>query len=214
MKKQFLLTAIAVGLSLCGYAQTKGTSTLGLGANVSTYKSSTIGNNANESKNEMKGRNFNLGYGYFIKDNTRLGLDFSYGVNNQTQSNGDYSNENKNYGASVSYQQYFPIVKSLYAYAGGNGGYIYSKTAYNSSNPSGDRREGNTYNVGAYGGVTWFLSKRFAFETNLLSANVVYQESKHRGYNTGYQAKEETTNFSLNTKGFIDDLGFKIYLLF
>lgn len=214
MKKQLLLTAIAVGLSLCGYAQTKGTSTLGLGANVSTNKSSSGINNANESTNEIKNTYFNLGYGYFIKDNTRLGVDFSYGINKHHQSNTNYAHESKSYGASVSYQKYFPIVKTLYAYAGGTGGYAYTKTANNNSNTIGDRTEGNTYNVGAYGGVTWFLSKRFAFETNLLSANVVYNESKYKGQSTNYQSNQESTNFSLNTKGFIDDLGFKIYLLF
>lgn len=210
MKKQ-LFTAFAVVLSLCGYAQTKGTSTLGFGANVSTNKSSSnFGNSENTITN--KNRYFSLGYGHFIKDNARIGLELSYGNNTNEQTANDYSNESKTYGGNISYQKYYPLIKTLYAYAGARTGYNYTRSTDEDSNIN--LNEGNSYNLGAYGGITWFVSKRFAFETNLLSADIVYSQSKYKGQDPTYQSKQELTNFNLNTSGFINDLGFKIYLLF
>ena len=210
MKKQ-LLTAFAVVLSLCGYAQTKGTSTLGFGASVNTNKSSSNFGNS-ESTSTNKNRYFSLGYGYFIKDNARIGLELSYGNNTNEQSANDYSNESKTYGGNISYQKYYPLIKSFYAYAGARTGYARIKSANESSNTY--TTEGNNYNLGAYGGLTWFVSKRFAFETNLLSADIVYSKSTNKGQELDYESKHELTNFNLNTSGFINDLGFKIYLLF
>lgn len=211
MKKQLLLTAIAVGLSLCGYAQTKGTSTLGLGANVNTNKSSSNFGNS-ESINSNKNRYISLGYGYFIKDNTRIGLELSYGKTTTEQTANDYLNESKRYGGAISYQKYYPLIKTLYAYAGGRAGYARVQSTNQLSNTS--TTEGNDYNLGAYGGITWFVSKRFAFETNLLSADVVYNTTNIKHNDGIYQSKNDYTNFNLNTSGIINDLGFKIYLLF
>lgn len=211
MKKQ-LLTAIAVGLSLCGYAQTKGTSTLGFGANIYTNKSSSNFGNGESSITKNKNRYFSLGYGYFMKDNSRIGLELSYGNITYEQTANDYSNESKTYGGTISYQKYYPLIKSLYAYAGARTGYARIKSVDGSSNT--DTNEGNSYNLGAYGGLTWFVSKRFAFETNLLSADMVYSQSKYKREGSNDQSKQELTNFNLNTSGFINDLGFKIYVLF
>ena len=211
MKKQLLLTAIAVGVSLCGYAQTKGTSTLGLGASISSNKSSSnFGNSETVSTN--KNRYISLGYGYFIKDNTRIGLELSYGKNTNEQTAYDYSNESKTYGGTISYQKYYPLIKTLYVYAGGSTGYARVQSTNEASNTYAT--EGNNYNLGAYGGITWFVSKRFAFETNLLSADVAYSTTSNKQKDGTSQSKNEHTNFNLNTSGFINDLGFKIYLLF
>ena len=164
MKKK-LLTAIAVIASLCGYAQTKGTSTLGLGINVFTDKTEYAGQPQSSSSVERKTNSFTLGYGLFIKDNTRIGIDLQYG-----KIKGDYYDV-KSYGGNVTYQQYYPLVSKLYAYAGGRAGYSY---ADQKSDVPGTYYNSNQYSLGAYGGVTWFVSKRFAFETTLLSANATY----------------------------------------
>ena len=204
MKKK-LLTAVAVLASLCGYAQTKGTSTLGLGVNVSTNKTEFNDQSASDSK--TKQNSFSLGYGLFIKDNTRIGIDLQYG-----EGNGN-SFDTKSYGGNVTYQEYYPLIKKLYAYAGGKAGYGY--TTQKSENP--DSYNGNTksnqYSLGVYGGLTWFVSKRFAFETTLLSANASYFNFKQK-INDATVTENKQTNFNLTTQGFIDDLGFKIYLLF
>jgi len=203
MKKK-LLTAIAVMASLCGYAQTKGTSTLGLGINVFTDKTEQTGQLQNSSSVERKTNSFTLGYGLFVEDNTRIGIDLQYG-----KIKGEYYDV-KSYGGQVSYQKYYPLVSKLYAYAGGRARYNYSNqeggvpgTYYNS----------NQYSLGAYGGVTWFVSKRFAFETTLLSANATYLKSEQKIDGTNPYVNKQT-GFNMTTDGFINDLGFKIYLLF
>lgn len=209
--KNKILTAIAVMASLCGYAQTKGTNALSFGVNVNQVKTelnTTNGSFTDESKNSI----FGLGYGLFIKDNTKLGVEFLYNTSESNNSNEENQSEGKGYGGNVTYQQYYPIVKKLYAYAGGKVAYQYSRLKYESEgfNDIIDNR----YQLGAYGGVTWFFSKRFALETSLLSANVSYAKSNRDvGQNSsGY--KQKSTSFNFSSQGFIDDLGFKIYLLF
>lgn len=206
MKKQ-LLTAIAVFLSLCGYAQTKGTNALGFGIVSTTDKTSGY---SNDNKNTAN--SFTLSYGHFIKDNTKIGIEVNYGQNKQKATNfSDF--ESKLYGGNINYQRYFPIVKTLYAYAAGQAGYSYSKGTYKGQN-NGQGNKNEQYAIGAYGGVTWFASKRFAFETNLLSANVSYSKAEQLEDYYGTYRKNTRTSFNMSTEGFINNLGFKIYLLF
>ncbi|KQB98837.1 hypothetical protein [Pedobacter sp. Hv1] len=207
MKKQ-LLTAIAVCVSLCGYAQTKGTNALGFGINSFTQKSS-----GTSGKNEINSNFFSFSYGHFIKENVKLGIDLNYGKNEQKYAS--FSNQmSKIYGGNINYQRYFPIVKTLYAYAGGKGGYTYTESSAEMAGVTRVVSTGNEYAIGAYGGVTWFVSKRLALETSLLSANIAYNQTKDK--NTGYDNNSKTTQttFNMSTQGFINNLSFKIYLLF
>ena len=205
MKSKLLTMAAICGFAFAATAQTKGTNTLGLGVSVMDSK---IQNENNQSSNKVT--SFSLGYGHFVADNKRIGFELMYG-------NSEYMNNNqgqtfKNYGANVSFQNYYPLIKTLYAYAGGLAGYQQSNEegSYNSQSESITRN----YSVGARGGLTWFVSKRFAFEADLLSANVSYSKTSY-SYLSAYELqKNSSTNFNLSTKGFIDDLGFKIYLLF
>lgn len=212
MKKPLLFTAMAVlCLSVSGFAQTKGTNALSFGVNVTTDK--TTSNLSNESK--TKNSAFSLGYGYFIKDNSKIGMELSYGVNNYYDNNIS-TQEYKSYGGNLSYQRYFPIVKTLFAYAGGKAAYTYGKQDQTySQGTSNQEYTSNLYSIGAYGGITWFLSKRFALETNLLAADIIYNETKQDNNNPGsnnYSNKRTTFNFT--SQGFINNLGFKIYVLF
>jgi len=210
--KKILFTALAASLSLCGYAQTKGTNALGFGVNVNSGKNEY--NNSPEIRNENKTRSFTLGYGLFIEDNTRVGLDLNYGTN-EFSTNENIDQSSKLYGGNLTYQRYYPLIKTLYAYAGGKAGYSYSKQKnYNrTTNQREDTATGNSYSLGGYGGLTWFVSKCFAFETNLLSANISYNSQEQN--NTNFQDyKTKQTSFNMSTDGFIDNLGFKIYLLF
>lgn len=215
MKKQ-LLTAIAVCLSLCGYAQTKGTNALsfGISANTNKIKSETGSSSNPTSEVKSKTNTYNLGYGHFIKDHTKIGIELSYGDSEQIYSGSSTGSKVKNYGGNVSYQKYFPIVKTLFVYAGGRASYNYSDQVIKDSMSSSQDAKGNSYGVGAYGGVTWFVSKRFAFETSLLSANATYSSLKRSEGYPGLGYKYETTSFNISSQGFINDLGFKIYLLF
>ncbi len=211
MKKQLLITAMAVGISLCGFAQTKGTSALSFGVNSTKSK-----NSGNNYETESKNNNFTLGYGYFFKDNDKIGLDLTYGINKFNP--GSIPNqEQKSYGGNLSYQHYFPLVKTLFAYAGGKAAYTYSKNKnlYEGNNPQSSGLTSNQYAVGAYGGITWFVSKRFALETSLLSADVTYSKTEQNETNANnFFIKSEYTSFNLSSQGFINNLGFKIYILF
>ena len=212
-----LLTAMAVSLSLCGYAQTKGTSALGLGVSINSNKSD-YKYTSSDSNTDNKNKSFTLGYGYFNADNTKIGIEFTYG---NTDNITTYAlpatiqkNNAKIYMGNVTYQKYYPLVKTLYAYAGGIAGYSYTKIENLNNERSLDSQSTNQYSVGAYGGLTWFVSKRFAFETNLLSANINYAKTKTDDDYDTYTYSNKTTSFNLKTEGFIDNLGFKIYLLF
>lgn len=201
MKRQ-LLTAMAVVLSVCGYAQTKGTNALGFGLGIGSTKTE-----ANQITTETKTANFSVGYGYFIKDNTKIGADFYYG-RTRNETSADY--ETDNIGGLVTYQQYYPLLNKLYAFAAGTTGY--SKVEQNLPNGTGYDQEYKTqlYTLGASGGISWFFSKRFALETTLLNANLGYRTTKLMNS----QNNTKSTDFNISTQGSLTNLGFKIYLLF
>jgi hypothetical protein len=209
MNKRLLVTAMAVGISLCGFAQTKGTNALSFGVNSTTNKST-----GTNYENKVKNNSFTLGYGYFFKDNSKLGLELTYGLNKYNSSD-NVEQQQKSYGGNLSYQHYFPLIKTLYAYAGGRAGYTHSENKNSPENYAQYNSNTNQYNVGAYGGITWFVSKRFALETSLLTADILYSKSKNEEENnTGIITKTEYTSFNLTSQGFINNLGFKIYILF
>jgi len=210
MKKN-LLTALAVSLSLCGYAQTKGLNTLGLG--IGTYKQKTSTDVIGKG-NTNQGSQFSLGYGMFISDNNKIGIDLGYArTKAERLDNGGSSNESKTFGIGLNYQHYYPLINKLYAFAGAEGAYSTTKDT-NSMSP--DETKSNYYTIGGYGGITWFVSKRFAFETRLVTASAGFTKSKviREGNLANVPEKSTTSTFNLNTGGLIDDLGFKIYLLF
>jgi hypothetical protein len=201
MKKVLLLTLFIVALTIATRAQEKGTNTLGLGVSFFTEKSEFNGQTT-ENNNQW----YSIGYGRFIKDNQRLGISFFH-------LNRDYltgATEN-GYGGSIESQYYYPLFKKFYAFAGGNAAYSYFKQE-DSDNIYNIKR--NEYSLGASGGATYFVSKRFAFEANLLSASIGYAEQKQAGINGDARNATKTTYFNLSTNGAISNLGFKIYFLF
>lgn len=206
MKSKLLIMGALCAIAFTANAQTKGTNTLGFGVNVNTEKYNSPG-----GENETKVNSYSIGYGNFIKDNTKIGFDLNYSKSENL--NGIYNSDIKNYGGNLTYQKYFPLVKTLYAYAGGRGGYIYGKQE-NTSPSQVTEYTSNTYNVGAFGGITWFLSKRFAFETSLLSANASYTKTEQKENSSGNTFDYKRTSFNLSSEGFINNLGFKIYILF
>ena len=210
MKSKLLIMAVLCAIAFTANAQTKGTNALSFGVNSNTTTNSST-SNTSSSEYEYKNNSFTLGYGYFIKDNSKIGLELSYGLSKYDNDNSTFQ-ENKNYGANISYQKYYPIVKTLFAYAGGRAGYTYGKQSSSSVNTS--KSEFDSYTVGAYGGLTWFVSKRFAFETNLLSANASHSVQKQKNTSDQNINQSKSSNFNITTQGFINDLGFKIYILF
>jgi len=214
MKKQ-LIFALAVLLSVSGYAQTKGTSTLGL-----TLGSNTIKNDYTDPANadtKITGLDIGLGYGFFIKDNSKISLDLSYGRNKQKSAGtGGSDSKSDTYGASITYQKYFPLVGKFYAYAGGKADYFrsnQSQTVIYNVDPEVRNYKGDTYKLNAVGGLSWFFAKHWAIETQLLSAGALYANYKQKYASSTTQLAEQT-GFSLNSGGFLKDTSFKIYFLF
>ncbi len=211
MKKLLVAIAMLAAFSTAD-AQTEGTNTLGLGIN-SQKQESEVNSQAGTERLTQTTRFFSLGYGHFVKENVRIGVDFSYGKSEVDFSQGGGGSNQNFYGGRLSYQKYYPLLKKFYAFAGARGGYDYSKSETDNSQ---NGFLSHTYSAGGYGGLTWFLSKRFAFETDLLSANVSYSKTENQNIDpiTNNTFESNTTNFNLTTTGAINNLGFKIYFLF
>ena len=99
--KKILLSALMAVASIAVQAQTKGANTLGLGVSFFTEKSEFNG-----QKTENNNQWYSIGYGHFIKDNQRLGINFFH-------LNRDYltgATEN-GYGGSIESQYYYPLFK-------------------------------------------------------------------------------------------------------
>ena len=211
MKKALLIAFLATS-SFSVNAQTKGTNTIGLGLNFQTHKAEQNSSGV-QFVNEYQSKAMSVGYGHFINDNVKVGVDFFYGTYDQNTTGGVQFNS-KTYGGNVNYQKYYPLLKKFYAFGGGRVAYSYSSGTNVSANVVSDVTT-NTYAVGVNGGLTWFFSKRLALEADLLSANIGYSKSEDASTNPGDGTfKNTSTNFSLNTAGAVSGLGFKIYFLF
>lgn len=215
MKKQ-LLTAVAVLASLCGYAQTQGTNTLGLGVSVREEKFEYRDGNGISSSTTNQ-NNFGLNYGHFFKDNQKLSIDLNYSSYEAYLSGPVNSTKINGLGGSIGYQRYFPLLQSFYAYAGGAAGYLHSwNRTDNTPSQTDNSVRGNDYFLSANGGLAWFFSKRFAIEANLisLSANYSYRTTEVTNTQSFNRQKDTSTTFNLSSQGAINNLGFRIYFLF
>jgi hypothetical protein len=202
MKKNLLLVLLAA-TSFFAHSQTKGTNALGFGFSVSTNKSE---GNDGLFNSESKFQNYSLTYGRFIKDNVRIGVNANYvhGTNDYSS----FSTLTKGYGGSFHYQKYFPLLKKFYAFANSQTGYQYSQEA-SSSNEKFERNM-QQVNLGASGGVAYFLSKRVLLEADLLSTGISYARYTDETNN----GKATNMSFNLSSSGAVSGLGFKIYFLF
>ncbi|WP_285008381.1 hypothetical protein [Pedobacter faecalis] len=199
---KYILAAGILMTSLAGLAQTKGTTTLGLGitSSKSTIKAAGYG--------DFKTTNnaFSLGFGGFVADNAKIGIEGLYG-----KTKGDGS-EMKVYGGKLDYQRYYPIVKSLYAYAGGEAAYLKIEDSQ-VQGTIGYERSIDNYGLNAYGGITWFMSENLALETRLLSAGANYSVNKETNFGQPI-SRTKRQNFDLSTGGIINNFAFKVYFLF
>lgn len=202
MKKHFLLAALLLSGALGAYAQTKGTNSLGLGLDFG--KSETRINNEDQN---TKGSNFSVNYARFIRDNVKLGVGVSYGFNE----NANYQ-EAKAFGVSALYQRYYPVYKKLYVFLGGDASYNNSKLTNESYNvPNDNIQKANSYSLGAYGGVSYFLGKHWELEARVINARFGYADLSNEN-GDAYQYKQK--GFSLKTAGSFTNLGFNINFLF
>jgi hypothetical protein len=212
MKKN-LLTAFAVLLSLYGFSQTKGTSALSLGISSSTgeAKNNTLtGDQTTKSTNS----NFRLGYGLFVAENSKVSIELLYNRYKLEYAGSPATDNTKGYGAAINYQRYFPLIKTFYAFAGGGAQYIRSKGDTDSEDSFDRINKTNSYSIGASGGLAWFISKRWAVETSVLSTGLLYSENEYSDISGNSSYTVKNTNFNLSSDGIFNNLGFKVYLMF
>jgi hypothetical protein len=202
--RKFLLSAVILLISFYTEAQTKGTNALGLGFTSRQTKDEF---NSDNSFSNRKANYASLTYGRFVKDNIRLGLTLSYSYDELRQTD-RYNQTAKGYGAGVNYQKYYPLFKKLYAVAGGKGSFFYSKNEDSFGSLASYKQ--NHYSLGVYGSAAYFLSKRFALEATVLSADIAYTRIDH----ANDDRKHSESNFNLSSSGVINNLGFQIYFLF
>jgi hypothetical protein len=211
--KKHLLTALAVLLSLHGFSQTKGTSALSLGISsyIHEFKDSNL---PSDQINKSTSLGTRLGYGLFVADNSKVGIELIYNQFKQNYNGTMSYNKTKGYGAAINYQRYFPLVKTFYAFAGGGAQYVRSKSDNKSDISSNNFDNTNTYTIDASGGLAWFISKRWALETQLLSTGFYYTENEYGNVSDNRRYSTKQTNFSLSSDGIFNNLGFKVYLMF
>ncbi|WP_256009268.1 hypothetical protein [Desertivirga xinjiangensis] len=206
MKTYLIAALLLTACTWTAQSQTTGTNVIGFGVSSQTTK------NENESSSminsEQKSTRYSLTYGHFINENARIGVTAFHSDGSSEYSGLETKSEG--YGGALHYQKYYPLFKKFYAFAGGRGRYMYSKDKSESENSSEISMESNFYGIGAYGGAAFFLSKRFAFEVQLLSADFSYSKSTYN--NLGLKSTQ--TNLNISSTGAINDLGFSIYFLF
>lgn len=208
MKKYLLLVLMSTGSCLV-QAQTKGINTIGLGIGIYKYK---FEQSSAATSSDQQTTGLSLSYGHFLKENEKAGIDLFYGNSgfNATPEN-DFSTNA--FGAKLTYQKYFQLFKAFYAFGGGRGGYNYSEGRMRQE---AYRTDFSTHvsALGAYGGVSWFLSKRFGVEADLLSADIGYSKRSERSVGTNGTFETTSGNFNLSGAGAISNLGFKIHFIF
>jgi len=213
---KLILTLVAILFSLNGYAQKKGNSALGLGVSITNVNAGGV----SVSTVEYKTRSYSFGYGVFLSDHDKIGMELRYGntkdeIKSLSDSGGSLL-DGESYGGSLTYQHFYPLLKRLYAYAGGNAGYTHSKSSatYFYDPPSTENEIEKLYSVGAVGGLSWFMSKSFALELNIFSLNATYTSSLRETTDGDFIRNSKSSVFNMTTQGLINSLGFKIFLLF
>jgi hypothetical protein len=195
MKKLILIAIMAMG-AFFAQAQTKGMNTVGLGMSLYTSK-----NNSNQNQSDQKSTNqaYSLSFGHFIKDNQKLSLEL------QLQRQNNDNNHTNGYGVGLNYQKYYPLFKGLYAFAGGGGDYFNSKSSYETGDSG---YKSHSYSASAFGGLSWFASKRIAIEADLFSVGAQFGTSKN---NFGPSTSSKFTAFYLSTAS---SAGIRVHILF
>jgi hypothetical protein len=208
--KKHLLTAAAVLMSMYSYGQTKGTNTVNLGFSSITSEFKGTSYSPFKDKNSQ----LRIGYGLFVSDNNKVGVDLLYNRSKSESTGSENSRDTKGYGLGVNYQHYFPIVKTFYAYAGAAGEYSQSKGKMNSTSEAYQDTNGYFGSLTANGGLTWFISKRWALETNLISVGAYYAKSEELQTITNDRFSNITKSFNISSAQTFNNLAFKVYLMF
>ncbi len=206
--KKFLFAVLLTAATFFAQAQTKGTNAIGLGLNT---KSTT--DDSQTTTKETKDNTYNIGYGYFIRDNVKIGVDVNYETTKNTtltkNTNTLAESNTKSYGGGIYGQKYYGLFKTIYAFGGVKAAYTNSKEE---TVNSVETITSNDYSLSAYGGFAWFISKHIALETDLLNVSATY--SKAENTTSANPSTSSSTKFNLSSSGTLTGLGFRVFLLF
>ncbi|MFT7900471.1 outer membrane beta-barrel protein [Tenacibaculum ascidiaceicola] len=129
----------------------------------------SIGHNSNEfegSPETSKYFNFNFSpkVGYTINDNLIIGLGLGYGYSKSES--GNEIGKSNSYKIFPYIKKHFPLGKKLTISLQGEFSYSYSDFS-NNITPDPYERSTNQYFIGIRPGITYFLNKNIALETNI-----------------------------------------------
>ncbi|MGD1945808.1 MAG: hypothetical protein ACFB0A_06015 [Croceivirga sp.] len=174
----------------------------------------SLGINNNESENEdsfstndSRSINFRSAVGHTVSDNLIVGLGFGYGRRTQdldfSANDGAFNNtENttNTYSVFPYVKKFFGLSKSLAFFIQGEVRYDRSELEQETMNVGQFNRDNNTDSlfVGIRPGMTFFVSKKFAFETNFGSLGYSRFSSEANNGDLDSSSTGNSFNFDFN----------------
>jgi hypothetical protein len=201
--KKCLLMAALVAITFVAGAQTKGTNLVGIG--FYSYNNNT---GDSDQKEKSAYTNMSLNYGYFIKDNARINLGYSFGDQEYMSTDKTYGYDNKNSNFSFSYVNYHTLAKKLsYTVQKSISFGSFKNQNFNAGNWTLNSK-GTNVNLGLNVGLAYFISKRFMFEAEIIGANATFGTEKSDTYSV------KTRNIRVNTAFEPSYVAFRAHFLF
>ena len=227
MKKQLLLTAMAVGLTLSAFSQTeKGDNLIGgsIGFDHSTRKPLNSGN----SMTSGNSKSFNVAprFGHFFAKNLAVGLQVGYSENRSDSQSIYYqgsgpiqtSNSTTKYNSLnvIPYVRYYVDIADKFKFFGqGNFGMAFGKSKYTSTYSGNNSTQTQNYKDTQYlasinPGFSFFPSKKWAIEFSFPLISYNKYSLKDDGYNVNSEASSnESVTFGFSS--FSPSIGFNFH---
>ncbi|MFC5284902.1 hypothetical protein [Pedobacter alpinus] len=207
MKKTIITLSIvcfAIGYS---FGQLKGDNFIGL--NFGTQK---INLESNQQTNEIGYNYFGINYSHFVNDNRRLNFGVAYNQNKSSynSNNTDIKDDIKGYSFSVGYGMLFPLLKNFYAELTPNLYYSFQESGLQSSSDT----KINVYAANINGGILWVPFKHFGISANLASLSLSYNKNKTIENFNNQENISESSTFSFNNQGSLQNQSFSIFYKF
>ncbi|GAB3635503.1 hypothetical protein GCM10027422_10930 [Hymenobacter arcticus] len=196
--KIFFATAALLGLAQAGYAQTAiKAGTIQLGGNVGYFRTSqdrpAFGNGNFPFKSTYTQSQFSIApsVGFFVADNLAVGINGSYQVNHQTDTQYAGSTNKTNQLQIGAFAQYYQMVSDQFGFTGTLGaGYQRARSPYGSDDNA------NGFYAGLTPGLVFFPIPKLALGASIGGLNYSYLTTKITGI--GNADKYESSTFGAN----------------
>ena len=158
-------------------------------------------NDNNPYENKLTNLNFEPQIGYAVGNNFSIGIGLGYGYSKNKSNSYDYESVENTYSVFPYVKKYFSVGKKLTINLQGELRY----TEFENNNEiSENDRSGNKLFIGIRPGITYFLNKNLALDSNIGSLG--YSTSKYDDYN--HNEKSNGFNFSLNSSALFFGLSY------